>query len=77
MQTRVLERGRIALPASIRRKLRLRPGDVLDVKELDGRIVLTLRRRCAKAQILVDPITGLPVLSRGAWCACADQRTSG
>lgn len=77
MQTRVLEHGRIALPASIRRKLRLRPGDVLDVKELDGRIVLTLRRRRAKAQILVDPITGLPVLSRRAWCACADQRTSG
>lgn len=63
MQIRILEHGRIALPASVRQKLRLRLGDMLDVKELDGRIVLTPRRRRTKARILVDPITGLPVLS--------------
>ena len=66
MRVNVLPRGQISLPASIRRKLGLRPGQLLDVQVEGGRIVLTPRRiRSRKARILVDPITGLPVLSAG------------
>ncbi len=65
MQTKVLRHGRVALPHSVRSKLRLRPGDPLEVTVRDGRIILTPRTRRGKAQILIDTITGLPVLSAG------------
>lgn len=66
MQTKVSTKGQVVLPAPVRRKLGLRPGDPLDVTAEEGRIVLTPRRaRRRKARILVDPITGLPVLSAG------------
>lgn len=66
METRLSTKGQIVLPAPVRRKLGLRPGDPLDIKAEAGRIVLTPRktRRC-KASIITDPITGLPVLSAG------------
>jgi AbrB family looped-hinge helix DNA binding protein len=66
MRIKVLERGRVALPVSVRRKLGMRVGELLEVRVESGRITLTPRRvRSRKAQILVDPITGLPVLSAG------------
>jgi AbrB family looped-hinge helix DNA binding protein len=66
MRVNVLSRGRISLPASIQEKLGLRPGQFLDARVEGGRITLTPRRiRSRKARILVDPITGLPVLSAG------------
>ena len=66
MQTKVSTKGQVVLPAPVRRKLGLRPGDPLDITAEEGRIVLTPRRaRRRKARILVDPITGLPVLSAG------------
>ena len=46
--------------------LGLRTGDPLDTKVEGGSIVLTpQRKRSKKVSILVDPITGLPVLSAG------------
>lgn len=66
MQTKVSTKGQVVLPGPIRRKLGLRPGDPLDAKLEGGRIVLTPRRaRARKVMILVDPISGLPVLSAG------------
>jgi len=66
METRVSTKGQIVLPVQLRRKLGLQTGDPLDTKVEGGRIVLTPRRtRSGKAKIVVDPITGLPVLSAG------------
>lgn len=66
MHTKVSTKGQVVLPSRIRRKLRLEPGDPLRV-ELEGeRIILTPRiRRKAKARIIKDSITGLPVLDAG------------
>jgi len=59
-------KGQIVLPVQIRRKLGLRTGDPLDIQVEGGRIVLTPRRaRSRKVIIVVDPVTGLPVLSAG------------
>jgi len=66
MQTRVSTKGQVVLPSPIRRQLGLRTGDLLDANVEGGRIVLTPRRtRSLKVRILLDPITGLPVLSAG------------
>jgi AbrB family looped-hinge helix DNA binding protein len=66
MRVNVLSRGHVSLPVSVRRKLGLRPGQLLDVRVEGGRITLTPRRTPSrKARILIDPITGLPVLSAG------------
>jgi AbrB family looped-hinge helix DNA binding protein len=66
MQTKISTKGQVVLPSPIRRKLGLRAGDPLDAKLEGGRIVLTPRRtRPRKVTVLVDPITGLPVLSAG------------
>jgi AbrB family looped-hinge helix DNA binding protein len=67
MRTKVSTKGQVVLPSRIRLKLGLQPGDPLDA-ELDGeRIILTPQRaRRGSARIVMDPITGLPVLSAGA-----------
>jgi AbrB family looped-hinge helix DNA binding protein len=66
METKISTKGQVVLPSPIRRKLGLRAGDPLDAKVEGGRIVLTPRStRSRKASILIDPITGLPVLSAG------------
>ena len=66
MQTKVSTKGQVVLPGPIRRKLGLRPGDPLDAKLEGGHIVLTpCQTRSKKVSILVDPLTGLPVLSVG------------
>ncbi|MGA2050140.1 MAG: AbrB/MazE/SpoVT family DNA-binding domain-containing protein [Terracidiphilus sp.] len=66
MQTRVSTKGQIVLPAPVRRKLGIRPGDPLDIAVEEDRIVLTAPRRPKyKARIIKDPITGLPVIDVG------------
>jgi len=67
MQTKVSTKGQVVLPGPIRRRLGLRPGDPLDAKIDQGRIVLTPRRKRSRAgKIVTDPVTGLPALSAGA-----------
>ncbi len=64
METRVSTKGQIVLPKPIRKRMGLRPGDPLDAKIESGRIVLTPRRkRSRKARIVVDPVSGLPMLT--------------
>jgi AbrB family looped-hinge helix DNA binding protein len=66
METKLSTKGQVVLPLPIRRKLGLRTGDPLDAKVEGGRIVLTPRTdRPRKISIVLDPITGLPVLSAG------------
>ena len=66
METKISTKGQVVLPGPIRRKLGLRPGDPLGVKVEGGHIVLTPRNtRARKVSIVVDPITGLPVLTAG------------
>ncbi len=64
MQTKVSTKGQVVLPGPLRRKLGIRAGDPLDANIEAGRIVLTPRRnRRHKVRIVIDSITGLPVLS--------------
>jgi AbrB family looped-hinge helix DNA binding protein len=66
METKLSTKGQVVLPGPLRRKLGLRPGDPLDVSAEAGRIVLTPRRaRLRKPRIIIDSITGLPVLTAG------------
>jgi len=67
MELKLSTKGQIVLAGAIRRRLGLQPGDALDAKVQAGRIVLTPRKtHSAKVRFLVDPTTGLPVLSAGA-----------
>ena len=64
MQTKLSTKGQVVLPGPVRRKLGLRPGDVLEAKVSGASVVLTPRRRpSGKAKIITDSITGLPVLT--------------
>jgi AbrB family looped-hinge helix DNA binding protein len=66
MQTKLSTKGQVVLPSSIRRRLGLRPGDALDARIDAGKIVLSPpRRRGPKPRIVLDKITGLPVLTAG------------
>lgn len=66
METKLSTKGQVVLPRQIRRKLGLQPGDSLDARVQAGSVLLTPRRmRSRKAKILLDAITGLPVLSAG------------
>jgi AbrB family looped-hinge helix DNA binding protein len=66
METKLSTKGQIVLPGPIRRKLGLRTGDPLDAKVEAGRIVLTPRtKRSRGIRIVIDRVTGLPVLSAG------------
>jgi AbrB family looped-hinge helix DNA binding protein len=66
MQTRVSTKGQIVLPGPLRRKLDIRAGDPLEASIEAGRIVLTPQRPVRhEAKIVIDPITGLPVLTAG------------
>ncbi len=67
MQTKVSTKGKIVLPAAIRRRLGIRVGDRLDAEIEAGRIILTpVKKRPHRGRIIADPLTGLPVLSAGA-----------
>jgi AbrB family looped-hinge helix DNA binding protein len=66
MQTRVSTKGQIVLPAPLRLRLGIRPGDPLDIAIEEDRIVLSQPAKPKyEARIIEDPITGLPVLSLG------------
>lgn len=66
METKLSTKGQVVLPGPIRRQLGLQPGDCLDAKVQAGGVMLTPRRRRSRqVRILVDRITGLPVLSAG------------
>jgi AbrB family looped-hinge helix DNA binding protein len=67
MELKLSTKGQIVLAGAIRRRLGLQPGDLLDAKVQAGRVVLTpCKTRFSKVTLLVDPITGLSVLSAGA-----------
>jgi AbrB family looped-hinge helix DNA binding protein len=66
MKIKLLAQRQVTLPASIRRRLGLRPGDPLDAKVEGQRIVLTpQKKRKTKGKIVIDPLTGLPALTLG------------
>jgi AbrB family looped-hinge helix DNA binding protein len=66
METKLSTKGQVVLPGPIRRKLGLQAGDPLDAKVDGGSIVLIPRStRSRRVSIVVDRITGLPVLSAG------------
>jgi AbrB family looped-hinge helix DNA binding protein len=66
MEIKLSTKGQIVLAGAIRRRLGLQPGDLLDAKVQAGRVVLTPRKtRFSKGTLLVDRLTGLPVLSAG------------
>lgn len=68
METKVLEKGQVVIPASLRRRLGIKPGDRLNADIKDQNIILSLRperKKTRKARIITDPITGLPVIDVG------------
>ncbi len=66
MQTRVSTKGQIVLPAPIRRRLGIQPGDPLDIAIEKDRIVLSAPKKLKyKARIIKDPLTGFPVIDVG------------
>lgn len=66
METKISTKGQVVLPSRLRERLGLRPGDALDARLEGDSIVLTpKRRRRRKAKIIIDPITGWPVLTAG------------
>lgn len=66
MQTKVSTKGQVVLPGPVRRKLSIEPGDPLDIKIEDGRVVLIPQKKpWRQAKLVIDPATGLPALSAG------------
>lgn len=55
MKSRVTERGQVTIPKSLRERLGIQPGQVVEFSELDGSIVI---RRTA-AEHPVDQIFGI------------------
>jgi AbrB family looped-hinge helix DNA binding protein len=54
-------KGRITIPAELRKKLRLTPGDLLNVSEENGRLVLTpIERLLDEIQGFLKPRPGEP-----------------
>ncbi len=50
--TTVSSKGQVVIPKAMRERLGLKPGDVLDVEEADGALVLRLRRETLAEQKL-------------------------
>jgi AbrB family looped-hinge helix DNA binding protein len=66
METKVSSKGQVVLPSRLRQRLGLRPGDSLDVRVEGDAIVLRPRRaRRRKPKTIIDPRTGLAVLTAG------------
>jgi AbrB family looped-hinge helix DNA binding protein len=66
MQTKLSTKGQVVLPGPLRRRLDIRPGDSLDARVENGRIVLIPRnKRKYRVKFVTDPVTGLPALSAG------------
>lgn len=56
----------MVLPNIIRKRLHILPGDELEVELDGGRIVMTpVSPVRGKAEIVIDPVSGLPVLTAG------------
>jgi AbrB family looped-hinge helix DNA binding protein len=67
MITRVSTKGQVVLPNTIRNRLHIRPGDELEIELEGGRVIMTpVSARRGSVQILLDAVTGLPVLTVGA-----------
>lgn len=66
METKISTKGQVVLPRPLREKLGLRPGDALDVR-MDGDVIILRpqRGKRRKAKIIIDPRTGLAVLTAG------------
>lgn len=52
LSTTVSSKGQVVIPKAMRERLGLKPGDVLDVEEADGALVLRLRRETLAEQKL-------------------------
>ncbi|UWZ85457.1 AbrB/MazE/SpoVT family DNA-binding domain-containing protein [Occallatibacter riparius] len=66
MEIRLSTRGRVVIPAAIRKQLAIKPGDQLDASVEDDRVVLTRSRTGRfECEIVSDPVTGMPVISAG------------
>ncbi|MEO7673182.1 MAG: AbrB/MazE/SpoVT family DNA-binding domain-containing protein [Pyrinomonadaceae bacterium] len=66
METKVLEKGQVVTPASLRRLLGIKSGDRLKAEVKNGDIGLSPQPRSKyKTRIITSPITGLPVLTSG------------
>lgn len=66
METKVLEKGHVVIPASLRRRLGIKLGDKLRAEEKNGDIILSRQPRPKyKTRLITSPITGLPVLTSG------------
>ena len=66
METKVLEKGQVVIPASLRRRLGIKSGDKLKAEVKNGDIVLSPSRQPKfKTRLITDPITGFPVLTSG------------
>lgn len=66
METKVLEKGQVVIPASLRKRLGIKSGDKLTADVKNGDIVLSPKRQKKfTTRIITDPITGLPVLDSG------------
>lgn len=66
MQAKVLDKGHIVLPSSIRKKLGIKEGDHLTADVKGGNIVLSRQEKptkLRKAQITKSRVTGLPVIN--------------
>jgi AbrB family looped-hinge helix DNA binding protein len=66
MLTKLSNKGRITLPQSMLRRLKLQPGDEIDVR-IEGESIVLQRKEKHKstARIIKDPLTGLPMLTTG------------
>lgn len=65
MQTKLLDKGQVVLPASIRRKLGVKTGDEFSADIQNGNIVLSptpKTKNFRKPRIITSSVTGLPVI---------------
>ncbi|MEX2155708.1 MAG: AbrB/MazE/SpoVT family DNA-binding domain-containing protein [Gemmatimonadales bacterium] len=60
MKTRVSEKGQITIPKTVRERLGIRPGQVLEVREEGGRVVATK----VTTRDAVERVTGILKLDR-------------
>ena len=68
METTVTEKGEIIVPVSLSRRLGIKPGDRLNADIKDQNIILSPRperKKIQKARLIMDPITGLPIIDVG------------
>ena len=67
MTTTLSSKGQVVIPAALRRKLALQPGDALEItlESMQGDPHIVIKRHASKRRkmkIITDPVTGWPVL---------------